>query len=715
VSCGAEMIFFISGMWCGTCSKSVASAVRGLPGVEVAEVSFSTRLLTVRALVGADPAELEPEILSRVQGLGFGIKRQSEGWLVTFQEDLRREHARAVSALRLALVGFFAMWSSMFAFAHYLGGLNPTEQWLLTRLSAGFGLPAILLGVPPFLHAGWRALAKSRLLTLDLFIGLGGLCALGASLLSLLSGGADSYLDSAGMVLFVLLLAKALEAQLSGYLSAQILSLHRQGADSVEWLSGDGTWKPLRLERARQGQQVRFQPGQTISLDGQLDSPRALINAHLISGEAGDLQLLQGAPVLAGSIARSPLQMTVREPLGQRVIDRWAESSLLSRGRPHAYSSLLRQLESGLAGAALLAAGVLGLTSWSAGEAFFVGVLIFCPCLFASILPLSKQLAHLALGRLGVRLYRPEALLDLGQVETVYLDKTGTLEAVESYYEPSDATSEPRVRALLSALASRSGHPVLSGLQLPPAQFDSCAMQLDEVPGQGVQARLEHDTLLVGRPSFVAERLGGSLSRIQGTYPLVALNGRAVGRLITCQQFDALSLEFLRRLLTSHRQVHILSGDPQGELVAARYHAVDSRLSYEGNLTPADKAQRIGERGGKSLFVGDGLNDTPAMACATVSCRVGRRAPTVAPVDLEIPSGDLSVLLTVLNYSQRFLRTLKQTALLAASYNVLALLLACQGHFTPLGAVLAMFTSLTLLTLSAARLLRTDHLTLSPA
>lgn len=712
----AEMIFFLSGMWCTTCSRSVAASVGALPGVSSAEVSFSTKLLTVLPAAGADPAELAPQVQRQVQALGFGIRRQSDGWISSFRDDLAREHSRAVSWLRLTLVGFLAMWSSMFAFAGYLGSLSSAEDLLLAHLSAALGIPAILIGVGPFLRAGLRAAWRSRLLTLDLFIGLGGLCAVGATVLNFMAGSAHSYADSAAMVLLVLLLAKALEAHLCGYLSDQILSLHRQGGQSVEVGGADGLWKAAELSRVRRGQLVRYGVGDTISLDGRLTSGEALLNSHLINGEAGDVVLKEGAQVLAGAIARSPLELAVTEPLGQRAIDRWAQSALLSHGRPHPLSGLLRRLEAGLAGVALAGAVALGAASLARGagpsgaaEAFFVGVLIFCPCLFASILPLSKQMAHLALSRLGARLYRAECLFELGQLEGVFLDKTGTLESVESFYHPLCPLTEQRVRGILGAAASRNGHPVLAGLAPGLQQQPSGPVQVEDFPGLGLQASAGPDLLLVGRPHFVRSRLGPGApglyrdpSRSDDRYPLVALNGQIVGKLITRQVFDATSLDFLRQLARMFPVVSILSGDPRGLEAGARFCALDPRISYQGDLTPEGKAEKVT---GRALFVGDGLNDTQAMTRAAVSCRVGARAPALAPVDLEIPSGDLMALLAILRYARRFLRVLKQTAGLALTYNLLALTLAFQGLFTPLGAVLAMLASLTLLVLSSARLL----------
>jgi cation transport ATPase len=709
-----SLLYFVSGMFCGTCAKTVESRILSLPEVSSAELSFASKLLRVRLAPTVDIESAATTIEREIARGGFSGKRQKAGWIESFQNELAKEQAQAVPPWLLAVVFFFAMWSSTTAFARYLGALTADEEFLLSGLSTAIGAPALILGAYPFARAGLRALARGRILTLDLFIALGAVSAFAVSLAHLWSGSSHSYVDSAAMVIVVLLSAKLAEARLAGTLAGRILYHIGSEEQMVERLDCAGT-RTVPVTGVRRGDTVAFPPGQTVALDGELVSARAVLNSHLLSGEAEDQAVLAGAFIHSGTIARSRVEILVTEPVGYRRIDSWAESALISQSRPHRYSRLLQKLEGRLTLFALAGAALLGILRYAqtglfmlAAESFFVGVLIFCPCLFASILPLAKQMAHLALARLGVICYRAECLFDLASTERVYFDKTGTLEGIESTFVPDHDChrAQGRSLALLRNLRRHTYHPVLQGLDIPEADcIDPGQPELIESPGSGVEAHWPDtgETMIVGRPSYVHQRLGQALPENGAEDALVAVGGQTVGRLVSSSVYERKAnhcLSALRTRLPACSQIEILSGDPKPE-AGLRY--TESGLHYRGGLSPTQKAALVGDR---SLFVGDGLNDTLALAKATVSLRVGQRVRGFAPVDLLLLQPDLDRLLGVIDYARKFTRVLVQTTLLAGTYNLVAWTLAALGSFTPLGAVLAMLTSLLLMFASILRLLR---------
>lgn len=703
-----ELLYFVSGMWCTTCGQTVRAKMLALPDVVQAELNYASKLLTVILRLGADPEAIDRQVQAQAEQIGFAVKRQSTGWLQHYRSELERERSRAIPPALVAITFFLAMWSGMLAWAGYQGGLDGLEQGWLARWSAGFGVPAILIGVIPFTRAGLRALIKSRLLTLDLFVALGAFSVLVLSLVGVVTGQPQTYADSGSMVLVVLLVAKLLEHSLSGYLSDRILYQADCFEQSVDVFRGGG-WRSVEVAQVRRGERVRYRAGETISLDGDSECSAA-VNAHLINGEAADIELKPGDPVHSGCIARTDLAVRVGEPLGLRMIDRWAESALVASGRPHVFSEKLRYIESRLVQVALLGAATVATVRWSSSgswqstaEGFFVGVLVFCPCLFASILPLARQMAHLALAAIAVELARPDCLFDLSRIDKVLLDKTGTLESVESAFCAFDPVRvNSRARVLLSRLCQVSRHPVLRGLEAVTGGTTE-EVEMQEVPGEGVTLHAANgDVLVVGRPRYAMP----SLPEGENFSALVVFNGVPQGRLVTRKTFDEQGLSFLGSLLErlpANVRIEILSGDPRPG-AGDRFCQLDSaRVAYSGNLTPEEKAARVGSR---TLFVGDGLNDTLAMSQASVSCRVGDRVRGFAPVDLVLAGDNLKAVLKIVAYSHKFVRVLCQTAALAFLYNLMAWTLAATGHFDPLGAVVAMFTSLVVLLLSASRLLR---------
>jgi P-type E1-E2 ATPase len=710
------LIYFISGMWCTTCAKTVQNRAAKVAGVRSAEVSFPSKLLRVEIDAATDANGVNQALLADISKTGFGIRKQPAGWVRTFGADLERESGRTVSNLLVGVVWFLTMWSSMIAFAGYLGDITESQKFGLSLASAAFGVSAIAIGIVPYARSGIRALRANRTITLDLFIFLGGLVASAYTLANLASGRPVSYADSGAMVVAILLLSKKIETALAKRVSTSILFQINPEKAAVR-VRKSKAWVEATTSQVRKGDHLRFVAGETISFDGTVLEEGAKVNRHLLTGENLTVRLARGDAVVAGSVAEADVEIRVDAPLGERRIDRWAEIALAAGSRAHPYSRLFARIESTLAITAF--SGACGIAVFrlfrGAGtreviEAFFVGILIFCPCLFASIIPLTKQIAHLTVLRMGALLNRSEALFDLTALERIYLDKTGTLEGVESTFLAFDPAGAHDIPGLLGELARKSGHPVLTGLHSEPFAEPERLLKVHEYAGEGAVGRTARGELVVGRKKFVQAyaEIVSPKSADDSNYPWVAFRGAFVGQIVTKSIFDAHSRDFLTAWLGifPKTKVQILSGDPRPEAGAALLAIAPGRITYHGDLSPEHKSRAIGP---KSLYVGDGLNDTLALSQATVSCRIGQRVRGFAPVDIEIRGPDLRTLIRIVRYANRYKRVLFQTGALALAYNIIAISLAARGWFSPFGAAVAMLSSFLLLLGSALRLSRYEE------
>lgn len=699
-----QLIYFVSGMWCSTCAKNIRESVVQLEGVDSADLNYTSKLLLVRPKPTIDSGPLDQSIQTKVARIGFGIKRQSEGWILNFHESLKHESNRKIPWTLISLAWFLAMWSSMLAFASYLGELSQTELYALALGSSAFGLPAILLGIIPFGRSGLRALWFSKLLTLDFFIFFGGLSALTISVIALLSRSNITYADSGSMIVAILLLTKKIESTIATTLTSNILFQLHPKTKTVEVFRKE-QWVRAEVSQIKRGDLVRILPQETLSFDGVLESESGQINNHLMSGEAHSVPLKKGDHIFAGAIAQSEIKLSVTSPQGERKIDSWAETAILSENHKSQHMKLFSKIESSLVvfafGGAILIAGVQALKGAETRlivESFFVGILIFCPCLFASIIPLMKQMVHLALLKRGIMLSRADALLDLAKVTNFFFDKTGTLEAIESDFVPLSEDGEHAI-PYLNSLAERSKHPILRGLRV--AGGLRSIERIIEHPGKGLEAIASDGAkIIVGQTSFLKEMGLEILS--ESDFPLVAINRAVVGQIIVKSVYDSNSHQFLKKLLNvnPNAKIKILSGDPSGS-AGTSFTELDQRISYFGNLTPEEKAERVQ---GASAFVGDGLNDTLALARSRVSFRVGHRIFGFAPVDFHLQSPNLGLILAAIEYSKKYRKVLIQTGCAALLYNALALTLAGLGKFSPLGAVLSMLASFSVMLLSVSRL-----------
>lgn len=706
-----QLIYFVSGMWCSTCAKNIRESVSQLEGVDSADLNYTSKLLLVRPKSARDSGPLDESIQSNVARIGFGIKKQSEGWILNFHESLKRESNRKIPWTLISVVWFLAMWSSMLAFAGYLGGdLSSDELYALAIASSAFGLPAILVGIVPFGRSGLRALWFSKLLTLDFFIFFGGLSALVISVIALVSDSNVTYADSGSMIVAILLLTKKIENSIATTLTQNILFQLHPKKKTIE-VFRKNQWIHAEVSQIKKGDLVRVLQQETVPFDGILQSESGEVNNHLMSGEARSIHLKKGDNIFAGAIAQNGFELLVASPQGQRKIDAWAETALLSENRKSRHTKILSKIESGLVTfafcGAILISGIQALRGADARfivESFFVGILIFCPCLFASIIPLMKQMVHLALQKRGVMLSRADALLDLAKTKNFYFDKTGTLEATESSFFPFKEDGE-FAAPYLNSLAEKSKHPTLRGLKVSGEQ--KLIDEIVEHPGKGLEAKARDGTkIIVGRASFLKE-MGLEVST-ESSHPYVSINQVVVGQIIVKSIYDLSAHQFLKKLLGLGRdtKIEILSGDPTigaGDSLAN----IDERISYFGNLTPEGKSERIQ---GPSAFVGDGLNDTLALAKANVGFRLGHRILGFAPVDFHLQTPNLDLILATIHYSKRYRKVLIQTGCAAFLYNVLAFTLAGLGKFSPLGAVLSMLVSFSIMLLSVSRLSKVQEI-----
>jgi P-type E1-E2 ATPase len=709
-------VYFVSGMWCSSCAKNVRDAVSRINGVHSAEINFASKLLVVDYLdtISEDSKmALDLEIQKRVTQIGFGIKRQPDGWVLNFDKELGQELDSKLSWPLIGLLWFLAMWSSMLGYARYAGGdLSPRGAFYLALASAAFGLPAILLGLRFYLGPGLRALIYNRRLTLDLFVALGGCAATMVTLISFFENRADSYADSGSMIIAILLMTKKIENEVVKKISGSILFELRPGKNEVlVWRKNQ--WQTALSSQIKKEDRVRVAKDETILFDGILCSDLGSVSAHLLSGEMTESTLKTGDSVYAGMIAKTDMEILVQSPMGCRRIDNWASQVFASGAKRSRYEKYFARFESWLVIAAL--AGAVAAAFFEAGrgkgiapafEAFFIGILVFCPCLFASIFPLCKQMAHFSLLKKGIFLFRSDALFDLCDVRHFYFDKTGTLEAVQSHYESLSET--PFEIAYLEELAAKCWHPILRGLE---SRADTHLLSsIQETPGQGARAvTADGSVLLVGSASYLQQEGVLLKDTYDPDFPGVAFRGVQQGQLVLKKIYDMKARSVLKKLMALRPQsrIIILSGDPA--LDAGRiFLKSNKQVLYRGGMSPEDKARAIKAR---SAFIGDGLNDTLALAKANVSFCIGDRISGFAPVDFQLQIPNLDLILFALRYSSKYRRVLLQTVGAAFLYNILALSLAMLGFFSPLGAAISMLFSFFVLLLSILRLLNVEVMT----
>ncbi len=682
----------VEGVHCGGCVRRIEGALAKLPQVTAARVNLSTRRLNV-TWDGAP--DLARNLVAAVEDLGFTaapyLRRQVESRDRQAQSELLR--AMAVAGFAAANV----MLISVSVWAGYVEDMSATTRHLLHWFSALIALPAIVYAGRPFYRSALAALAARRT-NMDVPISLAVLLAAGMSLFETMEGGRYVYFDSAVALLFFLLLGRYLDCRARGRARAAVERLLSLTATSVTVVETDGRRRVTTPDRLRPGMTLLAAAGERIAADGRVTAGRSELDTSLITGESLPRPVAGGDPVFAGTLnLGAPLTVAVTA-VGEGTllaeIVRLMENAEQRRARYVALADRISHYYApavhGLALATFLGWTFLVGAPWQLALLHAVAVLIItCPCALGLAVPVVQVIASGRLLRQGVLLKSATALERLEPVDTVVFDKTGTL----TLGRPSLVSGEhdPAALRLATSLAGASRHPLARALSTAAPDVPVPA-GVREVPGRGLAVTTDAGEIRLGSRTFCGIDEDGA-----ETGPELWLTGP--GREPVAFRFeDPLRPDAAEAVAALRRQglaVRLLSGDRAaavGEVAKALGIA-----DWQAACSPADKVaelERLRAEGRSVLMVGDGLNDAPALAAASVSLSPSSAADiTQTSADAVFQGDRLAPVLEVLAVARRAQKLVKQNFGLSFAYNVLTVPLAVLGLVTPLIAALSMSAS----------------------
>ena len=682
----------VEGVHCGGCVRRIESALSGEADVSRARVNLSTRRLSLGWSGGAARAN---DLAARVAGLGFSVAPYDPGELDESDALAEKELLRA-----LAVAGFAAgnvMLLSVAVWAGHFQDMGPATRGLLHWFSALIALPAILYAGRPFFRSALEGLAAGRA-NMDLPISLAVVLAGGMSLFETLRGGPHVYFDSAVTLLFFLLIGRFLDRRARGKARAAAGRLLALGRRPATVLGDDGARVLLPADRIRTGMRVLAAAGERIPVDGAVLDGRSEVDTSLITGETLPEAVAPGGRVFAGTLnLAAPLTLEVAA-VGEGTllaeIVRLMELAEQRRARfvdlAERIARLYAPLVHGLALAAFLGWTVLGGLAWQEALMIAVAVLIItCPCALGLAVPAVQVIASGRLLRRGILLKSATALERLATVDTVVFDKTGTLTEGRPALEAADL--DPEALGLAASLAGASRHPLARALAAAAPDVPVAA-GVREVPGCGLIWDGPAGEVRLGKRSWcgVAEE-----ETAAGPELWLAAPGRAPLRFAFADALRADARAVVAALRARGLAVEILSGD---RLTTVARAAGDLGIAdFRAGCAPAEKVahlESLAARGRRVLMVGDGLNDAPALAAATVSASPSSALDiSQTAADAVFQGAALAPVLELLTVARRADRLVKQNLGLALGYNLLTVPLALAGLVTPLIAAVAMSSS----------------------
>ncbi len=705
----AILHLLVEGATCGGCVARIERRLARIPEVAQARMNLTTGRLVVRWQGGPERAG---DLAGAVAGLGFKVAPYDPSRLVSAADEEDKHLLRA-----MAVAGFAAanvMLLSVSVWAGHAQGMGPATRDLLHWFSALIALPAIAYAGRPFFTSALAAVRGGGL-NMDVPISLAVLLAAGMSLVETATGGPHAYFDSAVALLFFLLVGRVLDRRARGRARSAAGRLLALRSTAVTVLEPDGTSRVLPAEQARAGMTVLVAAGERVAVDGAIVDGRSDVDTSLITGESVPGPVGPGDRVFAGTVNQSaPLRLTVvavgEDTLLGEIV-RLMEAAEQRRSRMVGLADRMARAYApavhGLALATFVGWLAIGAVGWQQALLHAIAVLIItCPCALGLAVPAVQVIASSRLMRQGTLLKSGTALERLAAVDTVALDKTGTLTLGRPELRP-DPGLDPVMLRRAAALAGASRHPLARAL-VRAVPGVPVAAGVVETPGCGLSLATDNgrETRLGRRDWCGVAEAGAAGADADGPELWLAEPGRAPVRLGFVDPLRPDAARVVAALRRRGLRIELLSGDRRPTV--ARVAAELGIAEWQAECRPADKTarlERLAAQGRTVLMVGDGLNDAPALAAAAVSLSPSSAIDISQTAADAVFQGDrLAPVLELLTVARRADRLVRQNFGLSFGYNLVTVPLAMAGLVTPLVAALAMSTSSLVVVGNALRL-----------
>ncbi|HET6869321.1 MAG TPA: heavy metal translocating P-type ATPase [Solirubrobacteraceae bacterium] len=715
----------ITGMTCASCANRIERKLNKLDGV-TATVNYATEAATVeyQATVAVD------ELVAAVEAAGYHAALPS----ADADTDQPAEPDPA-AGLRRRLIISAALSVPVLLIAMIPALQFDNWQWLSLQLAT----PVVLWGAWPFHRAAWANL-KHATATMDTLISVGTLSAWLWSLYALFLGDAgengmrmvfnlipssggganEIYLETASIVTAFILAGRYFEARAKRRAGAALKALLELGAKDVSILEPEGSERRVPIEQLQVGQRFIVRPGEKVATDGVVEDGHSAIDMSMLTGESVPVEVAPGSEIAGATINAGGRLIVRATKIG-------SDTALAQIAR------LVTEAQTGKAPVQRLADRISGifvptvftiafatLAFWlAAGQsptfAFTAAVavlIIACPCALGLATPTALMVGTGRGAQLGLLIKGPEILESTRRIDTIVLDKTGTVTTGKMTLVDivtADGIDRDDALRLVGALEDASEHPIARAIAAAAKEESDlpAVERFANREGLGVEGIVDGHALVAGRPALLADwamhlppavDAARQAAEAQGQTAIAAgWDGRAAALFIVADTVKPSSADAIARLKALGLRTVLLTGDN-----AATANAVAHEVGIDeviAEVMPAEKAEVIGRlqaEGRVVAMAGDGVNDAPALARADLGLSIGTGTDVaIEASDLTLVSGDLGAAAQAIRLSRSTLRTIKQNLGWAFGYNLAALPLAAVGLLNPVVASAAMaFSSL---------------------
>lgn len=700
----------INGMTCAACSARIEKVLSKTDGLE----HVSVNLATEKAALEYDPSKVSPQdVIDKIIKTGYGAEviRKST---ITDEDKAKKEKAAADLWNRFRISAIFAVPLLYFAMGPMIPGIQlPIPGWMdpmhqpltYALVLLGLTIPIVIAGYR-FYIVGFRAIWM-RSPNMDSLIAMGTSAAIIYSLYSIYQiaigdkmAAHDLYLETAGVILTLILLGKSLEAVSKGRTSEAIKKLMGL-APKTATVIRDGKEYVIPVEEVEIGHLIRVKPGEKLPVDGIVEEGSSSVDESMLTGESIPVEKGPGSPVYAASLNKNGTFVFRASKVGDETalaqIIRLVEEAQGSK----APIARLADVISGYFVPIVFLIGLIAAVLWFfAGESFvfsmkiFIAVLVIaCPCALGLATPTAIMVGTGRGADLGILVKSGEALETAHKIDTVVLDKTGTI--TEGKPVVTDIISIPgyeenQILGWAASAESGSEHPLAEAIINEAKARNISLLAVTAFmaePGMGIRGQMDGHQVLLGNPRMMEQNrvsMEGLVLQYdqlsgEGKTPMVmAVDGKPAGIIAVADTIKTSSQEAVDRLRDMGLEVVMLTGDNRRTAEAIGRQLGISRI--EAEVLPGDKAEVVGQllsEGKRVAMVGDGINDAPALAKADVGIAIGSGTDVaMESADIVLMRNELTGVATAIQLSRSTMTNIRQNLFWAFGYNVIGIPIA---------------------------------------
>ena len=609
--------------------------------------------------------------------------------------------------------------SALFSFPLFVYAMGdmipgrPFESWFdpgtATWIQMLLATPVVLWGAWPFFVRGVQSL-KTMNLNMFTLIGLGVAVAYGFSLVATFfpglfpaafrghGGTVAVYYEAAAVITTLVLLGQVLELKARGQTSSALRALLELAPPIATRINPDGSEEEIALDQVQSGDRLRVRPGEKVPVDGTIAKGSSTIDQAMITGEPIPVQKTEGDDVTGGTVNQTGSFVMTAERVGKDTLLAKIVQMVADAQRSRAPIQKLADLVAGIFVPAVVLVAVTTFVVWAIwgpepalayGLVNAVAVLIIaCPCALGLATPMSIMVGTGKGAQNGILIKNAEALETFEKIDTIVVDKTGTLTEGKPKLvsvEPESGFDADELLALVAAIEVASEHPlaaaIVEGARDKDVQFEA-ASDFQSVTGEGVEAMAEGKRVAIGNEKMM-DRLGATSAdlmakaqegRSQGqTVMFVAVDGKPAGLIGVADPIKDTTVDAIKALHKAGLHVFMLTGDAE-----ATAQAVGEMIGIDeihANVSPEDKHRVISElqaAGKRVAMAGDGINDAPALAKADVGIAMGTGTDVaMESAGITLVKGDLGGIAKARRLSQLTMSNIRQNLFFAFFYNAL--------------------------------------------